>query len=158
MGYDSVSSVPGDDGISSHSAVSEARPLTAPNRFVERGETTAPGAQRHRTYADENIITKPLDEQQELILQRVEKARRRAHTQAVIQNRSGYVFSTPDVEQRLRQTEGRSLATWAIAPEATSPEDIALRKVLHERHLEPFLTTQGQSLAHIESLSRGVSV
>ena len=68
------------------------------------------------------------------------------------------MFSTPDVEQRLRQTEGRSLATWSIAPEALSPEDIAFRKALHERYLEPFLTTQGQYLAHLESLSRGVSV
>ena len=41
--------------------------------------------------------------------------------------------------------------------EATSPEDIALRKALHERYLEPFLTTQGQYLSHLESLSRGVS-
>ena len=105
MGYDSVSSVPGDDGISSHSAVSEARPLTAPNPFVERGETTAPGSQHHTTDADENIITNPLDEQKELRFQREEKARRRAHTQAVIQNRSGYVFSTPDAMQRLLQTE-----------------------------------------------------
>ena len=39
--YGSDTSVPGDDGISSHSAVSEARPVTAPNPFVERGETTA---------------------------------------------------------------------------------------------------------------------
>ena len=109
--YGSDTSVPGYDGISSHSAVSDARPQTAPNPFVERGETTAPGAQHHTTDADENIITNPLDEQQELILQREEKARRRAHTQAVIKNRSGYVFSTPNVEQRLRQTEGRSLAT-----------------------------------------------
>ena len=66
--YGSDNSVPGDDGISSHSAVSEARPLTAPNPFVERGETKAPGTQHHTTDADENIITNPLDEQQELIL------------------------------------------------------------------------------------------
>ena len=101
----SDTSVPGDDGISSHSAVSEAQPITVPNSFVERGKTTAPGAQHHTTYADENIITNPLDEQKELRFQREEKARRRAHTQAVIQNRSGYVFSTPDAMQRLLQTE-----------------------------------------------------
>ena len=62
------------------------------------------------------------------------------------------------MEQRLRQTEGHILATWAIAPEATSPEDIKFRKALHERYLEPFLTTQGKYLAHLDSLSRGVSV
>ena len=70
----------------------------------------------------------PLDEKQELTRQREERALRRTHTQSVIQNRSGYVFSTPDVEQRLRQTEGRSLSTWAIGPEATSPEEVTLRK------------------------------
>ena len=59
--YSSDTSVPGDDGISSHSAVSEARPLTAPNPFAIRGVTTAPGAQHHTTGADENIITNPLE-------------------------------------------------------------------------------------------------
>ena len=115
-------------------------------------------AQHHATYAGEHIITNPLYEQQELILQREERALRRAHTQTFIQNRSGYVFSTPDVEQRLRQTEGRSLSTWAIGPEATSPEDIAFCNVLNERYLEPFLTTQGQYKAHLKRLARGVSV
>ena len=88
----------------------------------------------------------------------IEKARRRAHTQTIIQNRSGNVNSTPDVEQRLRQTEVCCLATWAIGPEATSREDIAFRKVPHDRYLEPFLTKEGQYLAHLESLSRGVLV
>ncbi|CAI5712939.1 unnamed protein product [Hyaloperonospora brassicae] len=141
--YGSDTSVHGDDGISSHSAVTEAHPHTASIPFVER---------------DENIITNPLDEQQQLIRQREERALRRPHTQAVIRNRSGYVFSTPGVEQRLRQTEGRSLSTWATGPEATSPEDIAFRKALNERYLDPAFTTQGQYLAHLESLSRGVSV
>ena len=61
--YGSDTSVHGDDGISSHSAVPEARPLTASNPFVERGDITAPVAQHHTTDADENIITNPLDEQ-----------------------------------------------------------------------------------------------
>ena len=68
------------------------------------------------------------------------------------------MFLTPDGEQRIRQTEGRSLSTWAIGPKATSPEDIAFRKVLNERYLEPFLTTQAQYKSHLESLSHGVSV
>ena len=66
--YGSDINVPGDDAISSHSAVSMARPLTSPNPFVERGETTEQVAQHHTTYAGEHIITNPLDEQQELIL------------------------------------------------------------------------------------------
>ena len=67
------------------------------------------------------------------------------------------MFSIPDVEERLRQTEGRSLSTWAIFPEATSPEDIVLRQVLHEMYLEPFLTTQDQYKAQLKSLARGIS-
>ena len=66
--YGIDTSVPIDDGIPSHFAVSEARPLQEPNPFDERGETTAPGEQHHTTHADENIITNPLDEQQEIIL------------------------------------------------------------------------------------------
>ena len=92
-------------------------------------------AQHRTTDADGNMITNPLDEQQNLTLQREESTLRRARNQGVIQNRSGYVFSTPDVDQRLRRTEGRSLSTWSIVPEATSPEDIAFRQVLHERYL-----------------------
>ena len=37
------------------------------------------------------------------------------------------------------------------------PEDIAFRKVLNERYLEPFLTAQGQYKSHLESLAHGVS-
>ena len=68
------------------------------------------------------------------------------------------MFSTPDVEQRLRETEGRSLSTWSIGPEAMSPEVIALRKVLNERYLEPFMTTQVQYKVHLESFAHGISV
>ena len=62
------------------------------------------------------------------------------------------------VEERLRQTEGRSRASWIIALEATSPEDIAFLQDLHERYLEPFLTPQGQYKSHLEILARSVSV
>ena len=60
---------PWDEWISSYSPVSEASPHTAPNPFEERGETTALVVQHHATDAGGHIITNPLDEQQELILQ-----------------------------------------------------------------------------------------
>ena len=154
--YRSYTNVHRDEGTLSSSPVPEVRPLTAPNPFVERGEITALVAQHHATDAGERITTNPLGAQQELILQREESARRCARTKRVIQNRSGYVFSTSDVEERLRHTEDRSLATWVIVLEATSPEDIAFRLVMHERYLEPFLTTQGQYKSHLESLDHGV--
>ena len=148
----------GEERTIPDSPVQEATPHTAPTPFAERGETTPLVAQHHATDAGECIITNPFDDQQELILQQEKRALRRTHTQTAIQNRSGYVFSTTDVEQRLRQTEGRSLATLVIGPKATSPEEIAFRKVLNERYLEPILTTQGQYKSHLESTAHGVSV
>ena len=156
--YGSKTNAHGDEGTLSSLPVPEVRPLTATNPFVKRGETTAPVAQHHATDTGERIITNLFDEQQELVLQQEESALRRAQTKRVIQNRFGYVFSIPDVEERLRQTECRSHSIWAIFPEATSPEDIAFRQVLHERYLEPFLITQNQYKAHFESLARGISV
>ena len=155
--YGSDTNVHGDEGTLFNPTLPDKRPLTAPNPFVERGETTVPVAQRHETGAGERIITKPIDEQQELTLQREESASHRAQTKRVIHNRSDYVLSTPDVGDRLHQKEVRSLPTWAIAPESTSPEDIAFRKIFRERYLQPFLTTQGQYKAHLESLDRGIS-
>ena len=62
------------------------------------------------------------------------------------------------MDQRLRQTESRSLLTWAFGPAATSPEDIVFRQVLQEKYLEPFLTKQDQYKTYLESLARGISV
>ena len=67
------------------------------------------------------------------------------------------MFSTPDVEKHLRQRKGRSLITWVIAAEATTPEDIAFRQDLHKRYLEPFLTTLGQYKTRLKSRARGTS-
>ena len=73
--------------------------------MVERGKITAPMAQRQATDAGEHTITNPLNDEQELIVQREE----RAHTKRVIQKCRGYVISSPGVEERLRQMEGRRL-------------------------------------------------
>ena len=109
--YGSDTDVLGEERTISNSPLQEATPDTEPKPFTERGDTTALEAQHHATDAGGRTITNSLDEQQELILQQEERALRRTYTQTVIQNRSGYVFLTPDVEQRLRQTEGRSLLT-----------------------------------------------
>ena len=74
------------------------------------------------------------------------------------QNRFGYVFTSPDVKERLRQTKGRSLLTWAIALQATPTEDMSFRQVIHEKYLEPLLTTQGHYKAHLENLARRILV
>ena len=150
--------VHGNKWTLSNLPVSEVRTLSATNPFVERGETTASMVQHHAADAGEHIVTNLLDEQQKLILQQEKTARGRAQNNKVINSHSGYVFSTPDVEERLRQMESRSLLTCSIRPEATSPEDMAFRQAQQERYFEPFMTTQGQYKAHLESPARGISV
>ena len=114
LDYDSDSTVHVDEGTLFKLPVPEVRPLTASNPFVERGETTAPVAKHDATDAGERIITNPLDEQQDLILHQGESDLRRAQTKRVIQNRNGYLFSTPDMEESILQSVGRSLSTWSI--------------------------------------------
>ena len=82
--YGSDTDVRGEERTMYNSPVQEASPHTAPNPFAERSETTALETQHHATDAGEHIITNPLDEQQELIIQREERALRRTHTQTVI--------------------------------------------------------------------------
>ena len=51
---------------------------------------------------DEVIVTNPLDEQQELAVQREESARRHAQMVTTLRNQRDYVFTPPSVEERLR--------------------------------------------------------
>uniref|UniRef100_M4B6B3 Uncharacterized protein n=1 Tax=Hyaloperonospora arabidopsidis (strain Emoy2) TaxID=559515 RepID=M4B6B3_HYAAE len=90
-----------------------------------------------RTMSDtpmsEVIVTNPLDEQQELAVQREESARRHAQIVTTLRNQRDYVFTPPSVEERLRQTTGQSLAKWTIGPVAASAEEGASGQALRER-------------------------
>ena len=77
--------VHGDEETLSNPAVPEVLPVTAPNPFIERGETKAPAAQHHAIDAGQKFIINPLDEQQDLILQLKESSLRHAHTQRALQ-------------------------------------------------------------------------
>ena len=138
--------------------VREVRSHPAPNPFVERGDTTAPLAPHQSFDADGNIITNPLDEQQQLVIQRDESARRRRQLAATLEGHRGYVFTPPSVEERIRQTTGRSLATWAIGAEPTTPDEVASRQVLREKYLEPHVMTQRQYKLRLETQARGAPV
>uniref|UniRef100_M4BBE9 Uncharacterized protein n=1 Tax=Hyaloperonospora arabidopsidis (strain Emoy2) TaxID=559515 RepID=M4BBE9_HYAAE len=109
-------------------------------------------------FAEQVIVTNPLDEQQELAVQREESARRHAQMVTTLRNQRDYVFTPPSVEERLRQTTGQSLATWTIGPVAASAEEGASSQALRERYLEPSLTTQSQYKARLELQARGAPV
>lgn len=120
----------------------------APNPFVERSDVNAPSAH----------MTNPLDEQLQLILSKKRSARCWSQASAVSKSHRDYVFTPPDVEERIRQTVGHSLSGCAIGQKATSSTDLASLQVLRERYLEPYLTTQSQYRAHLERQASGAPV
>uniref|UniRef100_M4BQA2 Uncharacterized protein n=1 Tax=Hyaloperonospora arabidopsidis (strain Emoy2) TaxID=559515 RepID=M4BQA2_HYAAE len=140
--YGSNTSIAGDARTMSDTPMSEVRPPTTLSPFAER---------------DEVIVTNPLDEQQQLAVQREESARRHAQMVTTLRNQRDYVFNPPSVEERLRQTTGQSLATWTIGPVAASTEEGASGQALRERYLEPSLTTQSQYV-RLELQARGAPV
>uniref|UniRef100_A0AAV1UHN5 Uncharacterized protein n=1 Tax=Peronospora matthiolae TaxID=2874970 RepID=A0AAV1UHN5_9STRA len=74
--YGSDTSVRGDTGTMSGSLMHVAQPSKTPNPFAERGDASAPPAQHAASKSDETIITKPLDEQKQVLVQREEYAQR----------------------------------------------------------------------------------
>ncbi|CAI5733685.1 unnamed protein product [Peronospora destructor] len=156
--YGSDTDVHGEERTMSDSPVQEASPHTAPNPFAERGEATAPSAQHQTLIVGDAIITNPLDEQQQLAIQREESAQRRMQLAATLEGRRGYLFTPLNVEERIRQTTGRSLATWAIGAEPTSSDEVASRQALRERYLQPHLTTQSQYKLRLDTQARGAPV
>ena len=121
MGYGSDYSVHGEEGIVSNPPMTDARPHSAPNQFAKRGEANAPLAKHRYTYSRETIITNSLDEHQQLIIHQEESALRRSPADRILKSHFGYVLTTPDVKERLRKTIGRTLSTWTLGSEASSP-------------------------------------
>ena len=158
--YGSDTSVQGDTGTMSDtsSPMPEALPPITQASPSGHYDVNTPQAQHPMLGSDENIITNLLDERQELVVQQQDRAQRYAHIRATLQHQSDYVFTPPSVEERIRQTNGQTLATWVIGRAATSPEEVATCQTLRERYLEPFLTTQGQYKARLEMQARGAPV
>ena len=97
------------------------RPRQAPNPFVERRAADALTALHTTPGMVSAIITNPLEEEQEWVLQRRESAQRRSQTISTLESHTDYVFTPLTLEERLRQTTGQALASWIIAPVATTP-------------------------------------
>ena len=103
--YGSDTSVSGDARTTSDAPMSEVHPPTTLSPFAERGDA---------------IINNPLDEQQQLTVQREESARRHAQMVTTLKNQRDYVFTPLSEDERLRQTTGQTLATWTIGFGANS--------------------------------------
>uniref|UniRef100_A0AAV1U0Y0 Uncharacterized protein n=1 Tax=Peronospora matthiolae TaxID=2874970 RepID=A0AAV1U0Y0_9STRA len=156
--YGRHTSVRGGTGTMSGSLMPEAQPLNTPNPFAKRGGASAPPAQHAASGSDETIITNPLDEQQQLLVQREENAQRYVQMAATLERQRDYVFTPPSVEERLRQAAGQTLATWVIGHGPKTPEEVVSCQALRERYLEPHLTTQSQYKARLDMQARGAPV
>ena len=67
------------------------------------------------------IITKPLNEEQQQVPQQQESTQSRSQIMSTLESHTDYVFTPLTLEERLRQTTGQALASWIIAPVATTP-------------------------------------
>uniref|UniRef100_A0AAV1TEW7 Uncharacterized protein n=1 Tax=Peronospora matthiolae TaxID=2874970 RepID=A0AAV1TEW7_9STRA len=104
-------------------------------------DASAPPARHTASGSDETIIANPLDEQQQLLVQREENAQRYGQMAATLERQRDYVFTPPSMEERLRQAAGQTLATWVIGHGPKTPEEVVSCQALRERYLEPHLTT-----------------
>uniref|UniRef100_M4BQ79 Uncharacterized protein n=1 Tax=Hyaloperonospora arabidopsidis (strain Emoy2) TaxID=559515 RepID=M4BQ79_HYAAE len=75
------------------------------------------------------IITNPLDEEPEQMLQQQESAQNRSQIMSTLDSHTDYVFTSLSLEERLRQTTGQSLASWTIDPAANTPEEVEAGRV-----------------------------
>ena len=157
--YESDTDFVGPDGSPLTTITGEDDTRHAPNPFPERGAADALTALRDPpNEASPAMVTNPLDEHQQQLIDQEEGIKRRARNIARLQAHRQYRFVPPTVEERLKEASGHSLATWLIGPEAISPEDVATRTALRQRYLETHLTTQSQYLARLNRQGRGAPV
>ena len=89
----------------------------APNPFPERRAAKALTALHTTPGMGSAIITNPLDEEQEQVLQQRESAQRRSQIMSTLESHTDYVFAPLSLEERLRQTTG----LWRRGPTVRQP-------------------------------------
>uniref|UniRef100_A0AAV1VLB6 Uncharacterized protein n=1 Tax=Peronospora matthiolae TaxID=2874970 RepID=A0AAV1VLB6_9STRA len=138
----------------SGSLMPEAQLSNTLNPLAERGGASAPPAQYAASGSDETIITNPLDEQPQLLVQREENAQRHVQMSTTLERQRDYVFTPPSVEERLRQAAGQTLATWVIGHGPKTFEEVVSCQALRKRYMKPHLTTQSQYKARLDMQAR----
>ena len=83
----------------------------APNPFPKRRAANALTALHTTPGMGSPIVTNPLNEQQEQVLQERESAQRRTHIMATLAAHSDYVFTPLSIEELLRQNVGQLLVS-----------------------------------------------
>ena len=91
-------------------------------------------------------------------LREEQRAYRQAKASERLHLHGEYRITPESVEERLRQTTGKSLATWLVGPWATELKEIAKQKALEERYLMPVVTTHSEYKSRLAMQARGASV
>uniref|UniRef100_A0AAV1UTN3 Uncharacterized protein n=1 Tax=Peronospora matthiolae TaxID=2874970 RepID=A0AAV1UTN3_9STRA len=107
---------------------------------------------------DTPIITNPLDEEQQRMLDQAASARRKSEVQTTLQRHSEYTFTPPGVEELILQASLHTLATWSTGPKAKAPAELECRKALRERYLEPTVMTLSQYRERLQKQAQGTPV
>uniref|UniRef100_A0AAV1TMH0 Uncharacterized protein n=1 Tax=Peronospora matthiolae TaxID=2874970 RepID=A0AAV1TMH0_9STRA len=102
----------------------------SPNPFPGQSAATALTTLGAMYPINTSIITYPLNEEQQRMLDQAASARRKSDVQTTLQRRSEYTFTPPGVEELIRQASRHTLATWATGPEAKTPAELECRKAL----------------------------
>ena len=100
------------------------------------------------------VITNPLDEQQNLVASE-ECAKRRSEALTHLAEQRDCVFRAPSDEERLRGATGRSLSGWCAGPEVTTPSEIAARTALRTRLLQTTFMSFNRYRTRLDRQARG---
>ena len=146
--YGSDTSVWGQEGTMSNKSVPDAKPYT---ELIRTPNVAKPTRQWRSIIQRILRIPSALLARWALVSDHLayKSVLHRSNAKRVLKRHCGYVFTTSDVEEHLRQTMGLSLPIFDIYSNATSFEDIAFRQKLQDRYLEPYFSTQGQHKAHL---------
>ena len=110
--YESDTDFVGPDGSPLTTITGDDDSRHPPNPFPERGAVDALTALRDPSNeASPEMVTNPLDEHQQQLIDQEEGIKRRARNIARLKAHRQYRFVPPTVEERLKEASGHSLAT-----------------------------------------------
>ena len=158
--YESDSQFVGPNGSPLTTITGEDDESRAPSSVTEHGAADTLTALRNSpdVTSKAEIITNPLDEQQQQQVDPEDRIKQRSETLAHLAEQRDYVFHAPSDEERLRGVTGRSLSGWFPGPEATTPSEVAERTALRARLLQPTFMSVNRYRTRLERQARGAPV
>ena len=130
----------------------------APNSFFRTCAAEVSATLNRTPDRESNIITIPLDEEQERAILMEERALCHAVEIAKAKASSEHRITPLSVEERLKEVLGCSLDIWISGPSTRTPEELPERDALYKRSLSQKVMTRKQYLTRLRDQARGASV